>query len=277
MIAFLQYWYFRITSILRWGLRATSPRGVRGEYLKEFVREVYQDDRHYHAFDLVRSIRRHWRRQPGTVSTATLGAPSRTGRALRRPVARLVRQNAIDVPTGKLLFRLALWLKAKSILELGTNAGISGLYLHAADTRATFHTVEGNPKVAELAKTTFRLAGAGPGLRLHCASFDAWLREHLPAEDREGNLKTLDLLFLDGDHRYAPTLAYVRQLLHRRSEAAVFVIADIHWSPGMERAWRELRRLPEVSASLDLYHLGLLFFKPGMEEEHLALRRGWGP
>ncbi|MTB51865.1 O-methyltransferase [Lewinella sp. W8] len=275
MMSFLKYWLFRIKTTLRWYFAAKSPRAVRGEYLQEFLREVYLDDRHYHAFDLVNSIRRHWRRQPGTVSTATLGAASRTTRAPRRPVARLVRQNAIDASTGKLLFRLALWLRAETILELGTNVGISGLYLHAANTRAALHTVEGNSEIAQLAQQTFQIAGAGPGLHQYRASFAEWLEEHLPNDQQAGTIESLDLLFLDGDHRYEPTLNYVKTLLPHRSADAVFVVADIHWSPGMERAWEELKGLPEVSASLDLYHLGVLFFRPGVEEEHLALRKGW--
>jgi predicted O-methyltransferase YrrM len=275
MMGFLKYWLFRFQTTLRWYVRAKNPAVVRGEYLREFLREVYLDDRHYHAFDLVCSIRRHWRRQPGTVSTATLGAPSRTTRASRRPVSGLVRKNAIDAPTGKLLFRVALWLRASSILELGTNMGISGLYLHAPNTKATLHTVEGNEEVATLARQTFQMAGAGPGLRLHHASFDDWLKEHLPSDTQAGTFQSLDLLFLDGDHRYAPTLSYVKRLIPLRSAEAVFIVADIHWSPGMERAWEELKALPEVSASLDLYHLGVLFFKPGIEKEHLAVRRPW--
>jgi len=259
----------------------------------EFVREVYRDNRHYHAFDLIASVREYWRGRPGRVKLQSLGAPSKTTSKSERTVRSLVATNAIDDDCGRFLFRLALWLRAESIIEFGTNAGISTLYLHAANTGATFHTVEGNADVAALAKETFTKAGTGPGLHPHVGLFNEWLQTNGPARVPErqtrkndnkakadsGGRQTavslkeqpLDLFFCDGDHRYQPTLDYVAALMPSRSENAVFVIADIHWSEGMERAWEELKQLPEVTASVDVYHFGLLFFKEGISGPHVSL------
>ncbi|MEL7161103.1 MAG: class I SAM-dependent methyltransferase [Bacteroidota bacterium] len=260
-----RYWLFRITSTLRWYRRARTRYDVHSPYLVSFIEEVYRDDRHYHAFDLIANVRRYWRQRDGSVKLMSLGAPSRTTRRDERSVRSLVRTNAIDDASGRLLFRLALWLRAQDLLEFGTNAGISTLYLHAADTRATLDTVEGNPAVANLARETFSKAGTGPGLRPHVDTFRKWLHRQ-PARQ-----PPLDLFFLDGDHRRQPTLDYVHQLLPRVQDGSVFVIADIHWSEDMESAWASLRQLPEVTASLDLYHFGLLFFKKGLDGPHLTL------
>jgi predicted O-methyltransferase YrrM len=292
------YWLFRITSALRWYAGARTRYDVHSPHLVEFLREVYNDDRHYHAFDLIRSVRAYWRRKSGTVKLRALGAPSKTTRKNERTVSSLVATNAIDDRCGRLLFRLAIWLEAKNILEFGTNAGISTLYLHAADTRARLDTVEGNPDVAALAQETFSKAGVGLGLHAHISLFQDWLDQQpqtstassfsqraapngaklLSTHSSQGpqasqgeHSEPLDLFFLDGDHREQPTLDYVNQLLPRTTENAVFVIADIHWSPGMERAWEALKQLPEVTASVDVYHFGLLFFKPGVNNVHLRL------
>ncbi|WP_020567508.1 O-methyltransferase [Neolewinella persica] len=303
------YWLFRITSALRWYAGAGTRYDVHSPHLVEFLREVYNDDRHYHAFDLINSVRAYWRRKSGTVKLRALGAPSKTTRKNERTVSSLVATNAIDDQCGRFLFRLAIWLEAQNILEFGTNAGISTLYLHAADTRARLDTVEGNPDVAALAQETFTKAGSGPGLQAHVSLFQDWLdrqrqtsaaskavsplrgrgeeanerskqrrasgarmSSRQPITNRE-SLVPLDLFFLDGDHREQPTLDYVNQLLPRTTENSVFVIADIHWSPGMERAWEALKQLPEVTASVDVYHFGLLFFKPGVNKVHISLIR----
>ncbi|MEO0732923.1 MAG: class I SAM-dependent methyltransferase [Bacteroidota bacterium] len=261
----LRYWLFRIRSTLRWYWRARTRYDVHSPHLVSFIEEVYRDDRHYHAFDLIANVRRYWRQRDGTVKLMSLGAPSKTTRRDERSVRSLVRTNAIDDPRGRLLFRLALWLRAENLLEFGTNAGISTLYLHAANTLATLDTVEGNPAVAALARETFGKAGTGPGLRPHVDTFRKWLNRQ-PSEQ-----PPLDLFFLDGDHRHQPTLDYVRTLLPRVHDCSVFVIADIHWSEEMEGAWASLQQLPQVTASLDLYHFGLLFFKPGLAGPHLNL------
>jgi len=262
----IAYWIFRLTSATRWYLGASTRYDVHSPRLVSFVREVYRDDRHYHAFDLVRSVRGYWKRKSGRVQLRSLGAPSKTTTKNERSVSSLVATNAIDDRCGRLLFRLALWLRAENIIEFGTNAGISTLYLHAANTQATLNTVEGNPDVAALARETFAKAGTGTGLKAHVGLFNNWLKNHGPRNQ-------LDLFFCDGDHRYQPTLDYVNKLLPLRSDKAVFVIADIHWSQGMERAWKVLKELPEVTASVDVYHFGLLFFDPGMQGPHLSLIR----
>lgn len=274
------YWLFRITSALRWYAGARTRYDVHSPHLVGFLREVYNDDRNYHAFDLIRSVRAYWRRKSGTVKLRALGAPSKTTRKNERTVSSLVATNAIDDRCGRLLFRLAIWLEAKNILEFGTNAGISTLYLHAPDTRARLDTVEGNPDVAALAQETFAKAGTGPGLHAHIGLFQDWLDQQSQTSGggskpstNQASMVALDLFFLDGDHREQPTLDYVNQLLPRATPNAVFVIADIHWSPGMERAWEALKQLPEVTASVDVYHFGLLFFKPGINKVHLRLIR----
>ena len=266
----LKYWWFRLRSALRWYAGTRTRYDVHSPFLWEFLREVYLDNRYYHAFGRIRSVRTFWQRGPGgrcQVEIKELGAPSRTTFRSRRSAAALVASNAIAEREGRLLFRLALWLRADHILELGTNAGISGLYLHLADTRATLHTIEGNPAVAELARRSFRRAGVGQTLHAHVALFSDWLDEHLP------ELPTQDLVFIDGDHRYAATLDYVRRLLPKLSARSVIVVADIHWSAGMERAWAELRQLPEVTTTVDTYHFGFLFFRPELPGQHLSLIR----
>ena len=273
MINPLSYWLFRITSVLRWYWGARTRYDVHSPYLTTIINEVIRDRRHFHAFDLIRSVRAYWRRQGGRVQLMSLGAPSTTVRGNERSVSSLVTTNAIDDACGRLLFRLALHLRPRRILEFGTNAGVSTLYLHAADTRTPLQTVEGNPAVAALARRTFARAGTSAALVPYVSLFTEWLDAHGPRPDDGG--APLDLFFCDGDHRYQPTLDYVARLLPHRGENAVFVIADIHWSAGMERAWAELRQLPEVTASLDVYHFGLLFFRPGLDGPHLTYVNTW--
>jgi len=271
----ISYWIFRISSAVRWYLGAGTRYDVHSPRLVSFVREVYRDTRHYHSFELIGAVRSYWKKKAGMVRLRSLGAPSKTTTKKERTVSSLVATNAIDDRCGRLLFRLAVWLRAGNIIEFGTNAGISTLYLHLADSRATLNTVEGNPDVAALARETFRIAGTGPGLHAHVGLFDDWLNGRPePAQRTAGDTESedmLDLFFLDGDHRYQPTLDYVDRLLPSRSARAVFVIADIHWSAGMEKAWEELKLLPEVTASVDVYHFGLLFFDPAMDGPHVGL------
>ena len=158
--AHLRYWLFRLTAALHWYLRASTRYDVHSPFLSSFVHEVYTDDRHYYVFDLVPQLRRYWEGRSEMIPLQSLGAPSRTTTRTQRTAASLVRSSAISDRSGRLLFRLAVWLRPERIIEFGTNAGISTVYLHAADTRTPLLTVEGNPAVAALATDTLQRAGA---------------------------------------------------------------------------------------------------------------------
>ena len=261
----ISYWTFRLQSSLRWYARAQTRYDVHSPYLHNFVREVYRDRRFYHAFLVIRGIRVAWSKSADRVNLLQLGAPSRTTTATSRSAASLVASNAIGESEGRMLFRLVLWLQPERIVEFGTNAGISTLYLHLADTRTPLFTVEGNPEVASLARASFERAAVSERLRAYVSTFRDWLRQ--PPFTQPART----LFFLDGDHRREPTVAYVRALLPTATPDSIFVIADIHWSGEMEAAWEELKSLPEVHASVDTYHFGLLFFRTEMNGPHLTL------
>lgn len=272
-MASMRYWLFRWRSWWRWYSSAKTRYDVHSPLLADFVEKVVYDRRRYHVFDLVREMRKFWKAQDGSVKTLPQGAGSKIREATSRRIPELVRHSAISPACGEFLTRTALWCGAGYTVELGTNAGISGLYLHYADRRAELHTVEGNPEIAGMARHTFLNTRCSDHLYQYIGTFSSQLPIIL---DR---IPRLDLLFIDGDHRYEATLHYLRQCLPKTHEKSLLIVADIHWSADMERAWEEAKRLPGVTASLDVYHFGVLFLKAGLTpKQHLSLvRTRWKP
>ncbi len=274
------YWLFRFFSFCRWYDGARTRYDLHAPFLAAFVESVLRDKRYFHAFGLVEQLRKYWVKQKGKVPMLSLGAPSKVSRAGQRRIRDLVRKSAIPPSCGELLFKTALWTQAKEspqkpifLLELGTNAGISTLYLHYANRKAQLHTIEGNPAVAALAQQTFQVARCFGSLQQHTGIFTEVLPRILP------QIPHLDLLFIDGDHRYEGTLQYLRACLPKARENSVFIVADIHWSEDMEKAWAAAKTLEGVTASLDVYHFGLLFFRQGVSpQQHLAyIATKWKP
>ena len=81
-----------------------------------------------------------------------------------------------------------------------------------------------------------------------------------------------DLLFFDGNHRLEATLRYWEKCLPSLHAGSVAVFDDIHWSPEMEEAWRLIIARPEVKVSIDLYHLGVIYFREELSKEDFVLR-----
>jgi predicted O-methyltransferase YrrM len=81
-----------------------------------------------------------------------------------------------------------------------------------------------------------------------------------------------DLVFFDGNHKKEPTLSYFEQCLPHIHPGTIFLFDDIHWSAGMEEAWNIIRNHPKVRVSIDLYHLGIVFFREELSKEDFTIR-----
>jgi hypothetical protein len=80
------------------------------------------------------------------------------------------------------------------------------------------------------------------------------------------------LIFIDGDHRKGPLMNYFSQVAEKSSANTLAVIDDIHSSREMEEAWDELRMHEKVTFSVDIFRMGLLFFRKGIAHIDYIIR-----
>ncbi len=164
-----------------------------------------------------------------------------------------------------MLYRLAADLQPRNIIELGTCLGITTLYLQNAAPGAKVYTLEGCPETAGVAKETFQKAGIND-VDLITGNFD----DTLP--DAIKNLKQLDFVFVDGNHQKEATLKYFEWCLPKIHEDTLLIFDDIYWSEGMKEAWNQIKAHPKVTVTVDLFWIGLVFFKSGRVKEDFLVR-----
>jgi predicted O-methyltransferase YrrM len=80
-----------------------------------------------------------------------------------------------------------------------------------------------------------------------------------------------DLIFFDGNHSKIATLSYMEVLLPSITNETIWVFDDIHWSKDMEAAWEAIKNHPKVTVSLDLFCIGLVFFRTEQAKEHFVI------
>jgi predicted O-methyltransferase YrrM len=145
-------------------------------------------------------------------------------------------------------------------LELGTSFGITSSYLAAADPNAKVYTIEGSPAIANIAQITFGRFDL-KNIELVTGNFTDVLPGLL------ARLKTIDLAFIDGNHRKEPTLDYFQQLLKHSTPSTILIFDDIHWSAGMEEAWAEIQQHPSITLTIDLFFIGIVFLNPDINHK----------
>ena len=100
----------------------------------------------------------------------------------------------------------------------------------------------------------------------HVGNFDDVLPKILSEKEK------IDFVFFDGNHRKEPTLNYFRQCLDKVHEGSVFIFDDIYWSLEMKEAWSEIKMNEQVTVTLDLFYLGIVFFRKEQVKQHFIIR-----
>ena len=253
---FVRYWW-----------RAGTAHGLHAPFVYDLYTLVLRHRGQFSAYAAVEARRRALLADTRALVVQDFGAGSqRAATSTRTRQVRAIARAAAKPPRyGQLLFRLVNRVRPQRILELGTSLGLTTAYLAVADSRAQVVTLEGDPASAGVARETFAALGLS-NITLVEGEFSATLG---PALAQLGG--PLDFAFFDGNHRYEPTLAYVRACLAHRHAGSVFVLDDIHWSAEMERAWEAVKALPEVTLTIDLFGVGLVFFRPNAPKQHFVL------
>jgi len=69
------------------------------------------------------------------------------------------------------------------------------------------------------------------------------------------------MVYIDGNHRKGPTLRYFDKMSSSISDSSFIVLDDIHWSQEMEDAWEEIKNDDRALLTIDLFFVGLVFFR----------------
>jgi len=162
----------------------------------------------------------------------------------------------------ELYARIIKYLKADTVVELGTSLGITTLYL-ALRNEAQVVTLEGNKAVADIAITNFEFFDKKNISVVH-GNIDKTLKEAL------FNIRKVDFALIDANHLYEPTMRYFELVSKRVKENSIVVIDDIHRSPEMGKAWDEIIKHELVYGSIDLFQCGVLFFEPSLGKQHFV-------
>lgn len=263
------YSSFQITKkYIRYYLTASNGKGhgIHSPFVFNFIKNVLRDKKKYNSYHIIEAVRQQLLKQSATIEVADLGAGSGIIKANKRVVADIARSSLKPAKYAQLLYRMVNYYQPVTILELGTSFGITTSYLAAGNANAKVYTMEGAAAIAGIAGKTFdRLEQKN--IELIEGNFD----DALPALLRK--LNNIDLAFIDGNHRAAPTLNYFQQLLQHSKDATILIFDDIHWSAEMEEAWAAIQQNRQVTLTIDLFFIGIVFLNPDFKiKQHFIIR-----
>lgn len=179
-------------------------------------------------------------------------ARPRPGQVMPFTYERIANQTSTGTYRGRFLYLAAKATRARSVLELGTCAGVAAAYLASAPSVERLVTIEASPDLAGLARETL---AAYPNAEVVNALFDDALDDLLPGFP-------IDLAWIDGHHERTATLHYFERIIPSLRPGAWVMFDNITWSADMLSAWEDLRAWPGVRYALDLGGFGMLVWGP---------------
>ena len=259
---------YQFLAFLRFYWSAVTKYQLHSPFVFELAHAVLEDRRWYYTFRDVEQLRERMLSGDEIIEVEDFGA-GRTRSQKRRSLRQIVRQAGSSARQGQRLFRLAQWLAPKTMIELGSSVGISTMYLASAVRQARFLSLEGSPQTAEVARANLSWLGLR-NTEIRTGAFEQTL---LPALQ---SLQSVDLVYLDGNHRLEPTLQYFETCLPFAGTHTVFVLDDIHWSPEMYTAWQRIRQHDRVTLSIDFFDFALAFVNPDFRvKQHWNIVPAW--
>ncbi|OEK05187.1 O-methyltransferase [Roseivirga misakiensis] len=252
---------FQVISFLIYWLKRVDEHSLHAPFIYSFFTQVLKQ-KHSDSPDIAQ-IHQQMLSDNRSIQLTDFGAGSRVSSSGQRSIRSIAKYASTPVKFSKMMKHLIHHFQFTEVLELGTSLGINTLYL-SSDPQVKVTTLEGDPNIAKIASDNFK-ASKRENIALIVGNIDETLPKVLKNE------RKVDLVYIDANHRFEPTLRYFDMILLNCHSESIIILDDIHWSKEMASAWKNLISRPEVTLSIDVFEAGLLWINPKLDKQHYIL------
>lgn len=258
---------FRIKNFLKYILLSHSRRGhgIHSPFVFHVVSKVLRNKIDPDIVLSIENIRKKLIQDDKSIAVNDLGSGSVIFSNRIRKVSQITKVSPVSSKYGLLLANMALEFGRSTIIELGTSVGISTMYMASVSSSPEVFTIEGCSSTAEIARQNFESIGLR-NIKIINKPFDEALQAFCNSRILPG------LVFIDGDHKRDSVIRYFHKISEISDKSTVIIIDDINYSKEMNLAWEEIKKIKSVSATIDLYRMGIVFFRSGMSQKHYIIR-----
>lgn len=245
----------RIISYGKYIIHAKDLQRIHSPFVFNLLNQVFYKDIEINERILkIETRRAELLKNQNSIQVTDLGAGAGKWQGSSRKISQIAKNSLKRKKYAQLIYKITHYFQPKTTLELGTSLGVTTAYIGQGYQDGKVISIEGCPNIAQVAKETFAKTQTH-NATIYNGNFDDILPKVLQGRS------PLDLVFIDGNHAYAPTLSYFEQTLKHAHNDTIFVFDDIHWSQSMEKAWDEIKNHPQVTITIDIYEMGLVFIR----------------
>ena len=253
--------FHQYSSYLKFLWHSGNAHGLHSPFVFELYTKAIKKKTSKDTFKAIEEQRKLFLKDQSWIEIKDLGAGSKKLKHKERRVSDIAGTSLSPAFKCELLYRIIEFLEAKTILEFGTNLGISTRYISLANCVDKCISIEGDEYL-------YNLAGAHQNEKVDLLNtdFDTGIKKLKQAQ------KSFDVIFLDGDHKKESTIRYCNDLKALLKNDGLIILDDIYWSKGMTEAWNELKKDEFFGIGIDLFHFGMLFKRHKQPKQEFILR-----
>jgi len=225
------------------------------------------------AFNEIENIRSQLLENNSIITYTDLGAGSNLlSKNIEKSIRSIAKTHLKPARIAQIIHRIVSKSKYKNIIELGTSLGVTSSYIASAlkqnfePKEVNFTTIEGSSAIKQIANEQFNVLKLSDYIHSVEGNFNEQLEPVL------NRYKNVDVFFVDGNHTYEATMKYFEKALPYAHNDSVFIFDDIYWSSGMTKAWEEIKQHSKVQQTVDLFFIGLVYFRTEQIRQHFKLR-----
>lgn len=253
-----------LRNYLQYYFSAKTRYGIHSPFVFDFICNVLNKKTNFREIGDIEAIRKELKKNKIQITTSDFGAGSNHCPENTRRVSDIAKKSLKSRKHASLFYRMIKYYNPGKIMELGTSLGITTCYLAKANPSAEIITIEGCDKIAGIAKENAAKLGL-KNISFITGNFDALLDDVVRKQKP-------NFIFFDGNHTREATIRYFETCLSCVKNNSIFVFDDINWSDGMKKTWEIIKKHNMVTVTIDLYFMGLVFFRKELSRENFVIR-----
>jgi len=250
---------------LKYRLKAKTRHGVHSPFAYRLVDQFIYDFHAKKIYSDIEKLRSELFLDVRSITITDLGVGSLLSKNKQKKVSTLARNILKPARLDQLIYRLAEDANPSTIIELGSCFGITTAYLAKAAPNARVISIEECFETAGIAKKNIDI------LQIQNTEVLIGNVNELFSSILE-SITELNFVLINGKQTKEAALNYFRKCLPKLSENSILIFDDIYRNKGMKDAWKQIKAHSEVSITIDLFQIGLVFVRKAQAKEDFIIR-----